>query len=484
MPPKPKKGKKGKAKPTLIDGVDTSNMSRDQLEAFALRLKTEMEREREERNFFQMERDKIRTFWEITRGQLEDITTELRQKDHEVEMTQQAADIEAKQIMQQMKHLQFENQNKISEVRAEAMTQLKMAQEDHETQEMQLLSDLRELKRLRREDQEMHELQIQELKMKHIEEITELRNKFEKETKDLTLLHEEKMHDLKNEIELIYRMQMFEVEERKNLQIQKLIENHDMAFNDMKNYYNDITLNNLGLISSLKEQMETLKKQAERSDRMANDMANENRKLKEPLEQAQQELVVMKRKLEFYDRDKAQLTRLKTRNAQVEKQLKALTWETEALLLRNDTLVKEREELKEKFEDVVIELQQKTGLKNVLLERKIAIMEREGEKQEIMLKETLDTCAAVVKSVGKDIESPIDLERRVENVLDEKNKLIQELRYELARLTKAHDDLLATYESKLQQYGIPKEELGFEPLRTTSKWSYLQGPAGLVTKNP
>ncbi|XP_005186745.3 dynein regulatory complex subunit 4 [Musca domestica] len=484
MPPKPKKGKKGKAKPTLIDGVDTSNMSRDQLEAFALRLKTEMEREREERNFFQMERDKIRTFWEITRGQLEETTTELRQKDHEVEMTQQAADIDAKQIMQQMKHLQFENQNKISEVRAEAMTQLKMAQEDHETQEMQLLSDLRELKRLRREDQEMHELQIQELKMKHIEEITELRTKFEKETKDLTLLHEEKMHDLKNEIELIYRMQMFEVEERKNLQIQKLIENHDMAFNDMKNYYNDITLNNLGLISSLKEQMETLRKQAERSDRLANDMANENRKLKEPLEQAQQELVVMKRKLEFYDRDKAQLSRLKTRNAQVEKQLKALTWETEALLLRNDTLVKEREELKEKFEDVVIELQQKTGLKNVLLERKIAIMEREGEKQEIMLKETLDTCAAVVKSVGKDIESPVELERRVENVLDEKNKLIQELRYELARLTKAHDDLLATYEAKLLQYGIPKEELGFEPLRSTSKWSYLLGPAGLVTKNP
>lgn len=310
-----------------------------------------------------------------------------------------------------------------------------------------------------------------------------MRNKFERETKDLTLLHEEKMQDLKTEIELTYRMEMFEVEERKNLQIQKLIENHDMAFNDMKNYYNDITLNNLGLISSLKEQMEALRKQAERSDRLANDMANENRKLKEPLEQAQQDLVVMKRKLEFYDRDRAQLTRLKTRNAQVEKQLKALTWETEALLLRNDTLVKEREELKEKFEDVVIELQQKTGLKNVLLERKIAIMEREGEKQEIMLKETLDTCAAVVKATGKDLESPIELERRVENVLDEKNKLIQELRYELARLTKAHDDLLATYEAKLQQFGIPKEELGFEPLRTTSKWSYLLGPAGLVTKN-
>lgn len=45
-------------------------MTREQLEAFALRLKNELEREREERNFFQLERDKLRTFWEITRNQL------------------------------------------------------------------------------------------------------------------------------------------------------------------------------------------------------------------------------------------------------------------------------------------------------------------------------------------------------------------------------------------------------------------------------
>lgn len=56
--------------PAVIDGVDTASMTRDQLEAFAIRLKNEMEREREERNFFQLERDKLREFWEITRSQL------------------------------------------------------------------------------------------------------------------------------------------------------------------------------------------------------------------------------------------------------------------------------------------------------------------------------------------------------------------------------------------------------------------------------
>lgn len=54
----------------MIDGVDTSQMTRDQLEKFAHNLKNEVEKEREERNYFQLERDQLRTFWEITKNQL------------------------------------------------------------------------------------------------------------------------------------------------------------------------------------------------------------------------------------------------------------------------------------------------------------------------------------------------------------------------------------------------------------------------------
>lgn len=42
------------------------------------------------------------------------------------------------------------------------------------------------------------------------------------------------------------------LEENKNAQISTLMKNHEKAFSDMKNYYNDITINNLALINSLK----------------------------------------------------------------------------------------------------------------------------------------------------------------------------------------------------------------------------------------
>ncbi|XP_055844121.1 dynein regulatory complex subunit 4 [Episyrphus balteatus] len=448
-------------------------MNRDQLEAFALRLKAEMEREREERNFFQLERDKIRTFWEITREQLEEAKAEIRNMDREVQNAQEKAENEIRHVVQQMKHLQYENHTKIGEVRAEAMTQLKLAQEEHVKQEQELLEDKRELKNLLREKDETTELQLQQLKMKNNEEICEITSRFEAEAKDMVRLHQEKMQQLRHDLDIKYQMEMFEVEERKDAQIQKLNEAHDVAFNDMKNYYNDITLNNLSLISSLKEQMEELRKQSERSERLYSETLSENKKLTEPLNQARSELVELRRKLEHYDRDRNQLSRLKKGNASAEKQLTQLKWETEALIMRNDTLVEEREKLKGKFEEIVVELQQKTSLRNVVLERKISQLEKDAEKREALLNETIAASGL----------SPENMKYKIDSLLKSKNNTIQELRYELARVCKAHDDLLATYEAKLTQFGIPKDEMGFEPLRTAGKIKFGSGPAGLVAKN-
>lgn len=57
---------------------------------------------------------------------------------------------------------------------------------------------------------------------------------------------------LRNQLSLKHRMELTEVEERKNSQITLLVDNHQQAFIDLKSYYNDITLNNLALITSLK----------------------------------------------------------------------------------------------------------------------------------------------------------------------------------------------------------------------------------------
>lgn len=54
------------------------------------------------------------------------------------------------------------------------------------------------------------------------------------------------------DLKIARKTDLAEVEERKNKQLDDLVTGHDKAFTDLKNYYNDITLNNLGLINSLK----------------------------------------------------------------------------------------------------------------------------------------------------------------------------------------------------------------------------------------
>ena len=46
-----------------------------------------------------------------------------------------------------------------------------------------------------------------------------------------------------------------EIEERKNQHYNELMKNHEDAFSDMKEYYNDITRENLELIRMHKEKM-------------------------------------------------------------------------------------------------------------------------------------------------------------------------------------------------------------------------------------
>ena len=69
------------------------------MEEHIVRLREELDREREERNYFQLERDKVNTFWEITKRQLEEKKAELRNKDREMEDAEERHQMEIKVIL-------------------------------------------------------------------------------------------------------------------------------------------------------------------------------------------------------------------------------------------------------------------------------------------------------------------------------------------------------------------------------------------------
>merc|ERR1712224_590638 len=136
-----------------------------------------------------------------------------------------------------------------------------------------------------------------------------LREEFERNIEGLKERQEARLQQLKMDLEL-RKVDTHEIEERKNLHINDLMKNHEKAFGQIKNYYNDITNDNLKLIKSLKDEVAEMKKKAVANQKLMHDISLENQRLKEPLTIAVAEVADLRSQLKDREKD-----RLSLRNA-------------------------------------------------------------------------------------------------------------------------------------------------------------------------
>ncbi len=139
LPSIPLQGKKGKKSATVIHGVVTTEMTKEEIEKYVILLRAELERERNERNMLSLERDKVTTFWELSKKQADDARNMLRKKERELEDAEERHQMEMRIYRQKVKHMLFEQNAKQSDVKREtAVTLNTMADETRvEVREMQ-----------------------------------------------------------------------------------------------------------------------------------------------------------------------------------------------------------------------------------------------------------------------------------------------------------------------------------------------------------
>merc|ERR1711871_135143 len=201
--------------------------------------------------------------------------------------------------------------------------------------------------------------------------------------------YEKKMKDLRDEMDQQRRQEVHEIEERKDEHINELMRKHEKAFSEIKTYYNDITHNNLELIKNLKEDLENQKEDQAKNEKLMFEIAQENQKLSEPLVKALKDVDTLKMELQHYEKDKRSLRDAKSRYLVQEKELKTLSWEHEVLQQRFTQVQAERDELYEKFESTIYDVQQKSGFRNLLLEKKLLVINESLEKKESQLSEVI-----------------------------------------------------------------------------------------------
>ncbi|GLE02389.1 hypothetical protein PINS_up011227 [Pythium insidiosum] len=476
MGPKKKGGKKGKkAKeeaPPPEEPSEYDTMDVPMLKEVIQMLRQQLEKAQVDRNYVQHERDMIESFYDITKQEIADVENQVMAKDREMEIMEDNHRVEVRVYVQKVKHLEYEHKNNLKRVSADGVGHLDEERDLHQHRETVLRSTKQSLKLELKERELSNEDEIDQMKQAHEKNLTKLREQFEKNMAALEERCQQRLQELQEGLELRRKVDIHEIEERKNLHINDLMKNHEKAFTQIKNYYNDITKDNLRLIDSLKNEIAAMKKKAAANAKLMHDVSQENKRLSEPLAAALQEVEHLRHELKDEQKDKLSLRNAKARLLYLAQQVSELKDKQTELRAQYKALENDRDLLYDTFEQTVATIHKKGECKNLILEQRLATMDDQHSRKEMQLQELLAAANLEPSAARRVLES-------LDQVLETKNAHVRELQYSVAKASKTFNDMLRTFTEKLTQFGIPEDEiraLGFSPVAANPNVN----PAGLV----
>ena len=240
--------------------------------------------------------------------------------------------------MQKVKHLDYDHLNNCENEKVKAKLEMKEEKRFHVKQE----ENNRKSKTTHKDDYEREDVQnitdTEEKRRKLQDEVEQLQSDLEMQKEQLILDYETKLDELGEELALRLKVEIHEIEERKNQHRNELMENHTKSFREMKDYYNQITRESLELIKVLKERLQDIKDTIKKNEEIIENLKKEMMQFQEPLTQAKHEAEQLRKSVATFDKDKMAL-----RNARgCLKDLKS----------KNENIITERESLNKKFKTV------------------------------------------------------------------------------------------------------------------------------------
>lgn len=179
----------------------------------------------------------------------------------------------------------------------------------------------------------------------------------------------------------------------------------------------------------LQDELTELNAKAVQNEKTMEDISTENKRLLEPLAQAQSEVQELQHKLQNFEKDKRSLKLSRARLLVLDHTLKSTTAQHEDLERRFNEVEMERDNLYLTFENTILAVQKKSNAKNIILEKKLdSYTERYSRK-----KRQFDE---VLAAANLDNSVVTNLTNKLDAVIDSKNTQIKNLRFDIAKVTK------------------------------------------------
>ncbi|KAL7055943.1 hypothetical protein AAHC03_022721 [Spirometra sp. Aus1] len=353
----------------------------------------------------------------------------LRKKERELEDAEERHQMEMRIYRQKVKHMLFEQNSKEADLKKETSVTLNAMSDEMRIEVRALQNENYTLKAQLRYRQLESEEAIKMLKRQHETEMTNIRQEFIVQSEEMEQRHAKQAAMLREELETKRRSEIHATEERKNMHIKQLEVCHDKAFTGMKSYYNDVTLGNVNVIKTLRDNIEELRSNLIRTQKKLDASAAETEMHREKL-----------RQMESQNKNLLKI---------------ALQYDTEKAA---HSLEKNRDSLANTMEQIMLGIKQKSGLRCMILEKKLAALVSTLESREAQVDH-------MVMAMNADPAAVKDAKQHLEELLQRKNQAIRELQYEVTRIGKAYNDLWSACHAKMLEELSSPVNLGIKPVQ-------------------
>eukprot|EP00070_Physeter_catodon_P036450 XP_028343344.1 dynein regulatory complex subunit 4-like [Physeter catodon] len=338
-----------------------------------------------------------------------------------------------------------------------------LAEEDHRNESLEAAAS---------KQQRSYEQEISTLENSFEQHLMKLRERFIKNLGDLSQKYEEQYERARELLQLREKVEVHEVEERKNLHINELMASHRSAFEQIKAYYIDITHDNLHLIKELRKEIADLKARAKIRHKQMQETQQENQRLTEPLKQQEELKCKLEQQLRFYVKDKLALQNIRARDMQLEEKIKAAKQCNHQMEQRKHKLERDIEESTRRLKILQSDTNLRTRAKIIFYEAKLeklfnVLEEMYRERNDLLAKLSVNSAATT---------EPHD---RLRQGLYAKDDDVATLRLELQKVVKSYHDTVLVLKGRLKELGI--DTASIEILATPNKDFVSHAPAPYIT---
>nr|XP_057912416.1 dynein regulatory complex subunit 4-like [Doryrhamphus excisus] len=375
------KGKgKGKGKAEVNENLPLTEMTEEQLMERITKMTEELTRIQEEKKSFQLMRDQVKAFWEISKQKLQDVKDKLREGSIVRDEAKMLHRVKVAKYQQKVRHLESECHSNISQLKLDRAGFSTVNDNKRFEMEQSALNDIRCLQVDLSEKELLGQNHIEELKFNQASEVVEVQVPHDWRTVELEAKHNAEILPMIEASEKKLEAEINILDTRMQIRLETLKKEHDGAFRHALKLSSDFYQAHMDEICLLEKHLTTLMCQG-----VVRQLSSAHKQPSCPQENLQQEkrkLQELHKQLEKHNEDKALREASEARLKALEDELEEVSMKHGKLLQELQSKELEHESLLREQAKALLDAQHRNGLKKRQLKLKVQEVTETLEKLE------------------------------------------------------------------------------------------------------